>query len=188
MDAWRVHKFGGSSVADAACFRRVARHSRGRSGVAPGRRLSACRGVTDDLLALVDAAERPRPGVGRTGSRRSACATSASRASCSAPPLTATSRGLDRRLQRSSRRVADRSADPPGVAQHSRDRRRIGRAVVVAAVRAVSAAPRRRTRGRMDRRARDHPHPARRARTGGAMGRVTRQCGVAGRTRRPDLC
>ncbi len=55
---WVVHKFGGSSVADADCFRRVAAildslHS-SRLGVV----LSACRGVTDALLRLVDFAER----------------------------------------------------------------------------------------------------------------------------------
>ncbi|MDP8984885.1 MAG: bifunctional aspartate kinase/homoserine dehydrogenase I [Pseudomonadota bacterium] len=58
MDTWVVHKFGGSSVADAACFRRVAdivERSQSRQAVV----LSACRGVTDALLALVDLAERP---------------------------------------------------------------------------------------------------------------------------------
>jgi aspartokinase/homoserine dehydrogenase 1 len=55
--AWVVHKFGGSSVADAECFRRVANIletlSPGRLGVV----LSACRGVTDALLGLVARAE-----------------------------------------------------------------------------------------------------------------------------------
>ena len=55
---WAVHKFGGSSVADADCFRRVAaildRQSTNRLGVV----LSACKGVTDALLALVAQAER----------------------------------------------------------------------------------------------------------------------------------
>ena len=58
MDKWIVHKFGGSSVADAACFRRVAEiveRSESREAVV----LSACRGVTDALLRLVDLAERP---------------------------------------------------------------------------------------------------------------------------------
>jgi aspartokinase/homoserine dehydrogenase 1 len=53
MDAWRVHKFGGSSVADAACMERVAAILEND----PRRRiaavLSACRGVTDALLTLV---------------------------------------------------------------------------------------------------------------------------------------
>jgi aspartokinase/homoserine dehydrogenase 1 len=55
--AWVVHKFGGSSVADAECFRRVANILEtlppGRLGVV----LSACRGVTDGLLGLVAQAE-----------------------------------------------------------------------------------------------------------------------------------
>lgn len=55
---WAVHKFGGSSVADAACFRRVAaildQQSTNRLGVV----LSACKGVTDALLTLVAQAER----------------------------------------------------------------------------------------------------------------------------------
>ncbi len=66
--AWVVHKFGGSSVADAQCFERVARivespsllsaggaaHARARVAVV----LSACKGVTDELLQLVALAER----------------------------------------------------------------------------------------------------------------------------------
>ncbi len=55
---WWIHKFGGSSVADAACFRRVAgiieADPRARVAVV----LSACRGVTDQLLGLVAAAAR----------------------------------------------------------------------------------------------------------------------------------
>jgi aspartokinase/homoserine dehydrogenase 1 len=55
--AWVVHKFGGSSVADADCFRRVAAilesQTPGRLGVV----LSACKGVTDALLGLVAQAE-----------------------------------------------------------------------------------------------------------------------------------
>jgi aspartokinase/homoserine dehydrogenase 1 len=57
-DPWVVHKFGGSSVADADCFRKVAAileaAPRGRLGVV----LSACKGVTDSLLRLVALAER----------------------------------------------------------------------------------------------------------------------------------
>lgn len=59
--AWIVHKFGGSSVADAACFRRVAdiieSHPTERRAVV----LSACKGVTDALLTLVSTAERGDP-------------------------------------------------------------------------------------------------------------------------------
>ncbi len=56
--AWVVHKFGGSSVADAGCFLRVADiiESQPRQRLAVV--LSACRGVTDGLLNLVAAAER----------------------------------------------------------------------------------------------------------------------------------
>ena len=57
-DPWVVHKFGGSSVADADCFRRVATIL---EAAAPGRLavvLSACKGVTDALLRLVALAER----------------------------------------------------------------------------------------------------------------------------------
>jgi aspartokinase/homoserine dehydrogenase 1 len=55
--SWVVHKFGGSSVADADCFVRVARiiESQPRERVAVV--LSACKGVTDALLRLVDLAE-----------------------------------------------------------------------------------------------------------------------------------
>ena len=59
--AWVVHKFGGSSVADADCFRRVAAilddQPAGRLGVV----LSACKGVTDALLGLVAQAEQRIP-------------------------------------------------------------------------------------------------------------------------------
>jgi len=58
VDSWVVHKFGGSSVADAACLERVAAilesQPPGRLGVV----LSACRGVTDGLLELVSLAEQ----------------------------------------------------------------------------------------------------------------------------------
>jgi bifunctional aspartokinase / homoserine dehydrogenase 1 len=57
-DPWVVHKFGGSSVADADCFRKVAAilesAPAGRLGVV----LSACRGVTDALLRVMALAER----------------------------------------------------------------------------------------------------------------------------------
>ena len=58
MERWRVHKFGGSSVADARCMERVAAiledDPRRRLAVV----LSACRGVTDALLGVVTAAEQ----------------------------------------------------------------------------------------------------------------------------------
>jgi aspartokinase/homoserine dehydrogenase 1 len=59
---WTVHKFGGTSVADASCIRRVA----GIIGGQPrGNNLavvvSAMKGVTDDLLGLVDKAAKRQP-------------------------------------------------------------------------------------------------------------------------------
>ena len=64
---WWVHKFGGSSVANADCFRRVAaiieEDPHERLGVV----LSACRGVTDQLLGLVAAAERRDEAACRDG-------------------------------------------------------------------------------------------------------------------------
>jgi aspartokinase/homoserine dehydrogenase 1 len=63
VEAWKVHKFGGSSVADAACMERVAKiieaDPAGRKAVV----LSACRGVTDALLGLVALAERQDPSL-----------------------------------------------------------------------------------------------------------------------------
>jgi len=66
--SWVVHKFGGSSVADADCFRRVAAIIESQKvasqGVEPPPApklavvLSACKGVTDALLQLVALAER----------------------------------------------------------------------------------------------------------------------------------
>jgi aspartokinase/homoserine dehydrogenase 1 len=55
---WRVHKFGGSSVADAACMERVATILDADPRPRMAAVLSACRGVTDGLLNLIAAAER----------------------------------------------------------------------------------------------------------------------------------
>src|ERR1700756_593867 len=57
-----VHKFGGSSVADADCFRRVAAILESAPAARLGVVLSACRGVTDALLRLVALAERQDEG------------------------------------------------------------------------------------------------------------------------------
>jgi len=55
---WQIHKFGGSSLADADCFRRVAKlllaYSDSRMGVV----VSAMGGITDALLNLAMLAER----------------------------------------------------------------------------------------------------------------------------------
>jgi aspartokinase/homoserine dehydrogenase 1 len=56
--AWVVHKFGGSSVANAQCFERVAGIVEALPAARAGVVLSACRGVTDTLLELVSLAER----------------------------------------------------------------------------------------------------------------------------------
>ena len=65
LNQWQVHKFGGSSVADAQCMERVAnileQESHPRTAVV----LSACRGVTDAMLNLVSAAERQDPSVAK---------------------------------------------------------------------------------------------------------------------------
>src|ERR1700733_5485973 len=58
VDSWVVHKFGGSSVADAACFERVADILEAQPQKRLGAVLSACRGVTDALLGLVMLAEQ----------------------------------------------------------------------------------------------------------------------------------
>ena len=63
MDSWRVHKFGGSSVADAACIERVAAIVEDDPGPRLAVILSACRGVTDSLIALVTAAAGQEPDV-----------------------------------------------------------------------------------------------------------------------------
>ena len=57
-DAWVVHKFGGSSVADAACFQRVAEILESQPQARLAVVLSACRGVTDALFRLVALAEQ----------------------------------------------------------------------------------------------------------------------------------
>jgi aspartokinase/homoserine dehydrogenase 1 len=58
MEKWIVHKFGGSSVADASCFRRVADIVEASRNPREAIVLSACRGVTDALLGLIARAER----------------------------------------------------------------------------------------------------------------------------------
>ena len=58
---WVVHKFGGSSVADARCIARVADIIEGYRAVRVAVVLSACQGVTDGLLALVTLAEARDP-------------------------------------------------------------------------------------------------------------------------------
>jgi bifunctional aspartokinase / homoserine dehydrogenase 1 len=61
--AWVVHKFGGTSVFDANCFRKVAEIIEGQPSHRVAVVLSACKGVTDVLLGLVDMAEKQDPAV-----------------------------------------------------------------------------------------------------------------------------
>ena len=63
VEAWKVHKFGGSSVADAACMERVAKILESDPAARKAVVLSACRGVTDALLSLVALAERQDPSL-----------------------------------------------------------------------------------------------------------------------------
>src|SRR5579862_7932429 len=56
--SWVVYKFGGSSVANAECFERVAAIIESQADQKVAVVLSACRGVTDGLLQLVALAER----------------------------------------------------------------------------------------------------------------------------------
>ena len=58
----KVHKFGGSSLADAACFRRVADILKARAGDRLVVVVSAMGGMTDKLLRLVAMAERDDSG------------------------------------------------------------------------------------------------------------------------------
>ncbi len=58
---WVVHKFGGSSVADAACIARVAAIIESTPVPHVAVVLSACKGVTDALLHLVTLAEARDP-------------------------------------------------------------------------------------------------------------------------------
>ena len=61
MEAWKVHKFGGTSVADAACMERVAQIVEQDPATRKAVVLSACRGVTDALLTLIRLAETADP-------------------------------------------------------------------------------------------------------------------------------
>ncbi len=57
-DRWKIHKFGGSSLADADCFKRVAGLMIERPGERVGVVVSAMGGMTDALLNLASQAER----------------------------------------------------------------------------------------------------------------------------------
>jgi len=57
-NSWKIHKFGGSSLADAECFRRVAGLMLDRKDPRIGVVVSAMKGMTDALLRLVALAEK----------------------------------------------------------------------------------------------------------------------------------
>jgi len=59
---WKIHKFGGSSLADAACFRRVAEIVLNYEEVRLGVVVSAMGGMTDALINLALRAEQGDPG------------------------------------------------------------------------------------------------------------------------------
>ena len=100
---WTVHKFGGTSVADASCIRLVA-------GIIGGQRrgnnlavvVSAMKGVTDDLLGLVDKAAKRQP---VEATLEGACARGTRRptSSCSARPAPSRSWRSSTRISRTSR-------------------------------------------------------------------------------------
>jgi aspartokinase/homoserine dehydrogenase 1 len=58
IERWKIHKFGGSSLADAACYRRVAEIVLAFPETRLGIVVSAMGGMTDALLGLVLQAER----------------------------------------------------------------------------------------------------------------------------------
>jgi len=60
---WQVHKFGGSSLADAECFRRVASLIQQQTGTQQAVVVSAMGGMTDALLNLVTTAETDKDGI-----------------------------------------------------------------------------------------------------------------------------
>lgn len=61
--SWVVHKFGGTSVADADCFRRVSRLLHAEPASRQAVVVSAMGGMTNALLALIATAEREREGI-----------------------------------------------------------------------------------------------------------------------------
>ena len=58
QNRWKIHKFGGSSLADADCFRRVAAILTDQPEASLGAVVSAMGGMTNKLLQLAVLAER----------------------------------------------------------------------------------------------------------------------------------
>ncbi len=65
LSNWTVHKFGGTSVADAECFRRVARLLQAEPGSQQAVVVSAMGGMTNALLALINDAEAATGQLGK---------------------------------------------------------------------------------------------------------------------------
>ncbi|MDP6994133.1 MAG: hypothetical protein QGF87_07230, partial [Woeseiaceae bacterium] len=55
---WKIHKFGGSSLSDATCFRRVGDIVMSMPHERIGVVVSAMGGMTNQLLALTELAEQ----------------------------------------------------------------------------------------------------------------------------------
>ncbi len=156
MDKWIVHKFGGSSVADADCFRRVADIIEASPNPREAVVLSACRGVTDALLDSVALAERPDGDMTVRRSRSCGSGTRSSPAELlSRVGLRDLLHAARTRLPRYRRRAADGAPHPRGDLLDARRDRGLRRDLVDAAVRAFPA--------------RARPHPGR-----GAVGRCAR--------------
>ena len=68
-DGWQVHKFGGTSLGDADCFRRVADILLEDPSPRQAAVVSAMARTTDALLGLVAAAKRAHP-ISGNASRR----------------------------------------------------------------------------------------------------------------------
>lgn len=62
-NAWQVHKFGGTSLADADCFRTVAEILLAETGKRQAVVVSAMGGMTDALLDMVTSAEHTAAGI-----------------------------------------------------------------------------------------------------------------------------
>ena len=62
QERWKIHKFGGSSLADASCFQRVAGLILDQGGERVGVVVSAMGGMTDELINLAVLAEQDNPG------------------------------------------------------------------------------------------------------------------------------
>ncbi|HEX7720117.1 MAG TPA: hypothetical protein VF389_09940, partial [Woeseiaceae bacterium] len=68
---WKVYKFGGSSLADASCFERVARILSERTEPRIGVVVSAMAGMTDDLFRLRARDDEQSDDLQRIGTRYS---------------------------------------------------------------------------------------------------------------------